>query len=99
MSHPMEGYYDAERAASSRRWERIRKLRRRLAKTPLSEFTADYALALCIVTDPSVIEGSYSRHEAKIDEALDKIEAFYKKRRDRKHTKADPRYPTGKPPK
>lgn len=68
------------RERSDRRWARIEALREKLKGVPLFDFTADYALALCIIVDPQVIEGRHVDNDGKKDEALDKLEAFFAER-------------------
>ena len=74
MSHPMEGHYDAERAASDIRWARIRKMQEQLKAIPFSAFNAADALAICAVMEPSILEKAFDKDQ-KLDAALDRLEA------------------------
>ena len=85
---PRPSWMNDARERSDRRWERINALREKIKDVPLSAFTADYALALCIVIDPQVIEGRHVDNDGKKDEALDKLEAFFVERE-----KAPPKKP------
>ena len=70
----------ARRAADDRRRERTETMRKRLAKTPLSTFTADYTLDICIVSDSSILgsraDMGFARDRA-LDEALQRLESFF----------------------
>lgn len=95
MSHPMEGYWDARRAESDRRWERVRAMRVRLAETPALAFMADFTFAICLILEPDIV-GDAGR-DRKVEEALDKLEAFYA-RYDAEARNIDPRYADGHAP-
>ena len=62
--------YDAERA---------QKLRERLEKTLFSEFTADYALDICVVTDPDMFTRGLNVYVS-ADKSVERLEEFFKKR-------------------
>lgn len=74
MGHPMEDYYAGARAESDRRWARIRSMQAKLPSLPMSAFTAADALAICAVMEPAILEKASSK-DAKLDAALDRLEA------------------------
>ena len=56
------------------------KMRKRLKKIPLSEFTADYTLDICIVTNPAIFADCA---EMSVGPSLERLEKFFEER-DRK---------------
>lgn len=74
MGHPREHHYDAQREADERRYLRLRKMRERLARTPVWSLglTADYLYDICVVMNPQ-IAGYYRQNDA-ADQALDRLE-------------------------
>lgn len=73
-----------EREAMERRRERADKMRRRLAETPLSKFTADYTLDICIINGLHITNSLGDVITSRLDEALDRLEKFFKDRKARK---------------
>lgn len=80
MGHPMDGYYDGARAESDRRWKRIHAMREKLLTLPMSAFVAADAFHICAVMEPTILEKA-SGKEAKLDAALDRLEAVVASRR------------------
>lgn len=64
----------------ARRTRRAAELRSLLKTVSLSEFSADYVLDICIVSDPESVGDdrlSERKIEAKIDAAINRLEAFF----------------------
>jgi hypothetical protein len=63
--------------AELRRDERLKKMRERLAKTPLAKITADYVPDICLVMQGR----TFTDYNHPIDQALERLEGFFKKKR------------------
>ncbi|HJV32639.1 MAG TPA: hypothetical protein VJ694_01295 [Patescibacteria group bacterium] len=72
MGHPMEGYYDGERAERARLWERRDAMEARLSAMPLSEFTFAQFADLALLADRKAV----SERRTSLTEALDRLDAF-----------------------
>jgi hypothetical protein len=72
MGHPMEHYYDGERAERARLWERRDAMEKRLADMPLSAFTFGQFADLTLLAD----RGAVSDHRSALIAALDRLDAF-----------------------
>ncbi len=94
MGHPMDGYYDGQRAESDRRWKRIHAMREKLPTLPMSAFVASDAFHICAVMEPAILEKAFDK-EKKLDAALDRLEAVVASRTksDKKPSRARRRRP------
>jgi len=56
--------------------KRLEAMRLKPAKTPLAAFKADCALSICVVMNPAIVACNGDH----VDSALDRPEAFFRKR-------------------
>lgn len=72
MGHPMESWLDERDEERGRRWERRDAVEGKIARLPLSAFTASQFPDLALLYDRGAVSGRWSELES----ALERLEAF-----------------------